>query len=128
MKTLLDMLITIKNAAMVQKDVVKTVVTKRNIKIAELLVGAGYIESSAKKGRGTKRYLELKLKYNNGVSAIENIRFISKPGRRVYRKSSEIRRVRNGYGISIISTSSGIITDKEARFKKVGGEVLFEVY
>ncbi len=123
------MIIKIKNAYLVKKESVKVSSSRFNTKVAEALVKEGYLESVAKKGRGVKKYLEIKLKYNEGgIPAIHGLSLVSKPGRRVYKGFGEIRRVRNGYGLSLVSTSAGILTDKEAREKKVGGEILLEVY
>ena len=75
------------------------------------------------------RQLRLELKYGpNGEHVIQHIKRISTPGRRVYRKAKELRPVLNGLGITVISTSTGVISDREARVKNVGGEVLCEIY
>jgi len=128
MNPFLEMIIKIKNAYLAKKDMVKVTSSRFNAKIADVLVREGYLESVAKKGRGVKKYLEIKLAYKDGIPSVTNLGFVSKPGRRVYKGAEEIRRVRNGYGMSLISTSSGLLTDKEARMKKLGGEVLLEVY
>ncbi len=128
MNSFLEMVIKIKNACLAKKDNVKISASRFNTKIADVLAKEGYIESVAKKGRGIKKYLEVKLKYENGASRIHNLSLVSKPGRRIYAGVEGIKKVKNGYGISLVSTSLGILTDKEARGKKMGGEILLEVY
>ncbi len=128
MNPFLEMVIKIKNAYLAKKDVVKVVSSRFNVKIVDLLVREGYLDSVAKKGRGIKKYLEIKLAYKEGVPNITKLGLVSKPGRRIYKGAKEIRKVRNGYGMSLVSTSHGLLTDREAREKKLGGEVLLEVY
>ncbi|MBI5153590.1 MAG: 30S ribosomal protein S8 [Parcubacteria group bacterium] len=128
MNPFLEMITKIRNAYLAKKEIVKVVSTRLNIKIVDLLVQEGYLEGVIKKGRGIKKYLEIKLAYKEGVPNITKLGLVSKPGRRVYKGAQEIRRVRNGYGMSLVSTSHGLLTDKEARAKKLGGEVLLEVY
>ncbi|MEK7498307.1 MAG: 30S ribosomal protein S8 [Patescibacteria group bacterium] len=128
MNPFLEMIVKIKNAYLAKKDMVKVTSSRFNVRIVDVLVREGYLESVAKKGRGIKKYLEIKLAYKDGIPNITKLGLVSKPGRRVYKGAEEIRRVRNGYGMSLVSTSSGLLTDKEARAKKLGGEVLLEVY
>jgi small subunit ribosomal protein S8 len=72
--------------------------------------------------------LHIELAYENGVPKVSNLRRVSKPGRRVYRKSDQIQRVVGGFGFSVVSTPRGIMTDSEARKRKLGGEVICKVY
>jgi len=72
--------------------------------------------------------LKITLKYENEVPAIEGFKRVSKPGQRIYQGFAEIKKVHGGYGMSIISTSKGLMTNKEARFKKMGGEVICQVW
>jgi len=75
------------------------------------------------------KILRIDLKYNQDKTpAISNFKKVSKPGQRIYKKSQEIRRVKNGYGLAIVSTNKGLLTDKEARRQKVGGEVMLEIW
>ena len=80
-----------------------------------------------KKGQSFEN-LEISLKYLNGVGAIEGLEKVSKSGQRIYSKSKKIPRVKQGYGITIISTSQGLLTDKEARKKGIGGEIVCRIW
>ena len=127
-----DMLIRIKNAQAVGKGQVLIPFSKLKFKIANVLKGEGFISGVEKRKKKSKKsthdYMELLLKYNDGRGAIDGIKIISKPSRRMYVGAKDIKPVRSGYGVSIISTSTGIITSKEAKKKNVGGEILFEIY
>jgi len=96
--------------------------------VARILVEAGYLKSAEKKNVGKKSVLEVRLRYKNGCGAVSNFKIISKPSRRMYAGYRDIRLVRQGYGIGILSTPLGVMTIKEARKKKVGGEYLFEIW
>jgi small subunit ribosomal protein S8 len=96
--------------------------------VAEVLKREGYIWGYEEIQSEPAKQLRLELKYGpNGEKVIQTIRRVSKPGRRVYAKSTELRPVMNGLGITIISTSRGVVSDREARQQKLGGEVLCEV-
>lgn len=75
-----------------------------------------------------KKFLEVKLNYKNGSPAMENFKIISRPSRHMYVKTEEIKRVRQGYGMGVISTTNGILSDGDAKKKKVGGEYLFQIW
>jgi len=97
--------------------------------ILESLVGEGYLESVTRKGRGVRRIIDVKLKYDEeGEPVINGVKFISKPSRRIYLGYRDIKASHQGYGHYIISTPQGVITDKEARKRKIGGQVLFEIW
>lgn len=97
--------------------------------IAEKLKDAGYVKAIEKKGKKVKKTLDVVLKYDErGVHVISGVRRISKPGRRIYRSVLEIHPIRYGRGALILSTPKGVMTDKEARKEKVGGEALFEIW
>lgn len=128
-----DMLTRIRNASLVHLE--KTTMPASNLKlhIAEILKQEGFIadvrreELDAQDGGGEK--LTVVLKYGRDrASAIDGIRRVSKPGRRVYVRHDRIPRVLSGLGISILSTSRGVMSDREARRQKVGGELLCEVW
>ena len=74
------------------------------------------------------KFLLVNLKYNNGIPVIKEISRVSKPGRRVYSKAESIPKIQNGLGIAIVSTSKGIMTDNDARIKKIGGEIICKVF
>jgi small subunit ribosomal protein S8 len=119
-----DMLTRIRNAQAVEKAVVSMPCSKVKVAIAKVLADEGYIEGYAIRGEAGKPELELQLKYYAGRPVIERIERVSKPGLRVYKGVEELPRVMNGLGVAIVSTSSGVMTDRHARAKGVGGEVL----
>ena len=123
-----DFLTRIRNAQAVQHEVVSVPSSKMKYAMAKILEKEGYIEGVRETVDGAKRTLELRLKYSGKMPQIRNLKRISTPGRRVYKKSTELRRVLSGQGMSIISTSAGLVTDDEARKRKLGGEVLCEIY
>lgn len=96
--------------------------------IAGLLVREGFLERVEHKGRGTRKVLVANLKYLEGKPVIDNVRRVSRPGRRVYRSVAEIRQVKSGFGIALLSTPKGLLTNREARKERVGGEVLCEIW
>jgi small subunit ribosomal protein S8 len=124
-----DFLTRIRNAIKAEKKSVDIPASKLKIGIAEILKSANFINDfSVIEAESNKRILSVKLKYNNGVSVIEGLRRISKPGIRRYMDAESLPRVRNGLGIAIISTSKGLLTDKQARSQNIGGEVMCEIW
>jgi len=121
-----DMLTRIRNASKVKKTEVDLPFSKIKEKIAQTLVKENYL-TSAELIEGGK-ILRLKIKYNDQQPVISHLKRISKPGCRVYVSQDKIPQVLNGYGIAILSTSSGIMTNKEARQKKIGGELVCEIW
>ncbi|TWT96662.1 30S ribosomal protein S8 [Botrimarina colliarenosi] len=127
-----DMLTRIRNAVRVERSAVEMPLSKVKRGVAEVLKREGYIwdwaEEQVEEGRPMKQ-LRLDLKYGpNGEHVIQTIRRVSKPGRRVYQQAKGLRPVLNGLGISIVSTSRGVLSDREARQKNLGGEVLCELW
>lgn len=124
-----DSLIRIKNALARKKERVKIPYSKFDLEILDALSKAGYLESVARKGRGVRRIIEVKLRYrDDGVPAISGIKFVSRPSRRIFSGYREVKRSHQGYGNFLISTPEGVMTDKEVKRKKVGGQVLFEIW
>jgi small subunit ribosomal protein S8 len=124
-----DFLTRVRNAIGAGKKTVD--IPASNIKkgIAEIMKNTHFISDySIIETDGVKKFISLKLKYNDGVSVIEGLKRISKPGIRTYKDSESIPRVRNGLGIAVISTSKGLMTDKQARAQKIGGEVICEIW
>ncbi len=121
-----DMLTRIRNANMVKHDTVDVPASKMKIAIANILLDEGYIEKYDLVEDGVFRTLHITLKYaeNKSQRIITGLKRISKPGLRVYAGKDEIPKVLGGLGVAILSTNKGVITDKEARKEKVGGEVL----
>lgn len=128
MDPIADFLSQIKNAQQADKETVKTSASKLKLSLAKILVKAGYLESVEKKGRGFRRFLVVKLKYKDTQPVITNLKRVSKLGQRFYVKYKDIKPVRDGYGFSIISTPKGLMTDKQARKQRLGGEVICEVW
>jgi small subunit ribosomal protein S8 len=129
MDTIANMLTIIRNAMMVKHESVRAPYSRVNLGISEILKNNGWVKEVSVKKRGEKKWLVITLQYNEDEkSAITGIRRLSKPGQRKYVKQGEIPNVRSGYGLLIISTSKGIMTEKEARKASVGGEILCEVW
>jgi len=124
----INLLTKIKNAQMGKKENIKAVFSKIDEAIVKILSANNYIDGFEKKGRGVKRILDVKLKYIDGKGAINGMKFISKPSRRIYVGYEKIKPVKRGYGMSVVSTPKGVLTNKEAKKEKVGGEMLFEIW
>ena len=123
-----DMLTRIRNAARVKRPHVDIPASKLKSGLADVLKREGYIWDWQVVEAEPVKQLRIELKYGaNGEEVIQTIKSVSTPGRRVYRKAKEMRPVLGGMGITIISTSKGIVSDREARQKNIGGEVLCEV-
>lgn len=128
--TIADMLTRIRNANLAKHQIVQIPSTKMTRNITNLLLDEGFIESIEELENGLKSYLLLSLKYNGKerIPAITNLQRVSKPGLRVYKASKKLPRVLGSFGIAIVSTSKGIMTDKKARKEMVGGEVLCSIW
>jgi len=124
-----DMLTRIRNAQMRRKNKVTTPGSRLRANVLDVLRAEGYIRdySSTDFGNGRTEF-EIELKYYEGEPVIRTIERVSKPGRRVYSAVSNMPRVANGLGITILSTPQGVMADHEAREKNVGGEVLCTVF
>ena len=124
-----DMLTRIRNAGTAKHETVDVPASKMKISIAQILLDEGYIKGFQIIDDGTQGIIRITLKYLSGKQrVIQGLRRVSKPGLRVYAGADELPRVLNGLGIAIISTSKGVMTDKEARKLHVGGEVLAFVW
>ena len=121
-----NMLSAIKNAAMALKKSVEVIHTNECEAIAKLLKEKGFLENVKVFKETGKPYkmLHLELAYQAGSPKISQVSRVSKPGRRIYKGSADIKHVVGGYGFSVVSTSRGLMTDAEARKKKLGGEVI----
>ena len=122
-----DMFTRIRNAQAMGKQTVSMPASKLRQAVADLLKAEGYVLDSRRSEDAGKAQLEIKLKYFDGKPAIERIERVSRPGLRVYRGKGGLPKVLNGLGISIVSTSSGLMTDAQARAKGLGGEVIGRV-
>ena len=124
-----DMLTRIRNANMALHPTVAMPSSKLKEQIATILVSEGYVESFDVQVDGPHRMIDLTLRYGKDRGrVIMGLRRISKPGRRVYAGASELPRVNGGLGVSVISTSQGLLPDREARRRRLGGEILCEVW
>ena len=127
-----NMLIQIKNAQAVGHEQVSLPFSKVKFRIAGILKSAGYlaeVERKNKKGVKTEHeYLYLTLKYQDNEGTLNGLNIISKPSRRIYVKAKDIKPVRSGYGLAVISTPKGIMDSKEAKREGLGGELLFEIW
>ena len=123
-----DMLTRIRNGQRARKDSVVSPGSKLRVRVLDVLQREGYIRGYSEEEVGGHNGLRIELKYFEGQPAIQHLARVSKPGRRVYSGSKELPRVRNGLGITIVSTPRGVLSDAEARDQNVGGEVLAEVF
>jgi small subunit ribosomal protein S8 len=119
-----DMFVRIRNGQAAGKVSVKMPASKVKFAIAKLLKDEGYINDVAVRENGAKREIEIALKYYLGKPAIDRLERVSRPGLRQYRGKAELPKVLGGLGISIVTTSAGIMTDAQARAKGLGGEVI----
>lgn len=122
-----DLLTRIRNGQHAHKEYVVMPSSKLKISVCEVLKQEGYIEDISLTEVDEKPSLSVKLKYYNGIPVIENIQRVSKPGRRIYKGANEIPTVLGGFGIAIVSTAKGVMTDKAARESRHGGEILCTV-
>ena len=128
--TISDMLTRIRNACLVRHSTTNVPSTKMTRSIAQVLKDEGFIADFEEVGEVIKKNLVISLKYKgrNRQPIITNLKRVSKPGLRVYKNRKELPRVLGGIGIAVVSTSSGIMTDREARQKGIGGEILCYVW
>ena len=124
-----DMIARIKNAAQRKRSKVSTPASKLRARVLDVLADEGYIRGySLVEKPGAFPEFEIELKYFDGEPVIAEISRVSKPGRRVYSAIGDLKPVKNGLGISVLSTSKGVMSDTAARDANVGGEVLLRVY
>ena len=124
-----DMLTRIRNANLAYKDELIAPVSKQARAILQILDHEGYIDGFEHEGEGVNQAYRIKLKYGaRKQRVITGLRRISKPGRRIYRGRGELPRVMGGLGIAIVSTSTGVMTDKDAARKGIGGEIIAYVW
>jgi small subunit ribosomal protein S8 len=132
MSPIANMLIQIKNAQSAGLETIDVPFSAMKFKIAEILKKKGFIEEVENKKKKAHKaevsFLDLKLKYTDGKGAINGIKLVSKPSRRIYAGKSDLKSVKSGFGISVISTPKGIMTGDEARKAGVGGEIIFEIW
>jgi small subunit ribosomal protein S8 len=124
-----DLLTRVRNANQALHETVSMPSSKLKEEIARILAAEGYIDSFDVTADGPKRTLTLKLKYGSDRSRVLlGVRRVSTPGRRIYAGAGDLPRVKGGLGVAVVSTSQGVLTDREARRRRLGGEVLCEVW
>jgi small subunit ribosomal protein S8 len=124
-----DLLTRIRNANLAYKDELIAPVSKLSESLLRILEAEGYIDGFSREGEGVRQAFRIRLRYGpRRTRAISGLRRISKPGRRIYRGRDELPRVQGGLGVAIISTSQGLMTDRDAARTGVGGEVLAYVW
>jgi len=132
MSSIANMLVQLKNAQAAGLSNVTVPFSRMKFEIAKVLEKRGFIEEVEEKKKKMRKAevpcLSLKLKYEDGVGAINGIKLVSKQSRRVYVQKADLKPVRSGYGILVVSTSKGLMTGDEARKAGLGGEALFEIW
>ena len=123
-----DLLTRIRNGQRARKDSVTSPASKLRARVLDVLQREGYIRGYSEEDLAGHEGLRIELKYFEGQPAIQHVARVSKPGRRVYSAVKDLGLVRNGLGISILSTPKGVMSDNAAREANVGGEILCEVY
>ena len=123
-----DFLTVVRNASRAHKEKVTAPASNLTVKIAEILKEEGFVENTKVFTEDNKRFIRLHLKYIRKKPALQGLKRISTPGRRLYVDSLSIPRVQGGLGVAIVSTSKGVLTDRDARKNKVGGELLCTVW
>lgn len=122
-----DMLTRLRNALAVKKQEVVLPYSKMKFALAKVLEKEGYLVAVEKVTKAKFPMLRIEFKYENKVPAMQSLKRVSKPGRRVYAKSTELPNVESGFGMAIISTPNGLMTNREARSRRLGGEVICEI-
>ncbi len=132
MSPIANMLVQIKNAQAVSAERVSIPFSAMKFEISKILKEKKFISDVEKKKRKLRKaevnFLDIMLKYEDGVGAINGIKLISKPSRRMYAKKGELKPVKSGYGISVISTSKGLMTGEDSKKAGLGGELIFEIW
>ena len=124
-----DFIVRLKNAGMVGKSSIAVPYSKLRHAVAGKLKEGGYVGEVSKRGKKVHKSLEVELRYDKaGKSVIHGVKRVSKPGRRMYKRADDIRPVRYGKGVLILSTPKGILSGRDARKQHVGGEALFEIW
>ncbi len=124
----IDLIIRIKNGYLARKEIVNASFSKMNLAILQKLKEFDFVKDFKVKEGKNKKHIEINLNYSNEENFFTDIKIHSKPGRRWYVSYKELKPVMGGMGISILSTSKGILTDKESKKLKIGGELLFSIW
>ena len=125
---IIDLIIRIKNGYMAEKPVIACRYSKMNMNVLTLLKKEHYIKDFTLVEDGAKKDISIELLYKNDKPSLTGVRLLSKPGRRTYKRLQDMKPVLGGLGLSVLSTSKGIMSDREARASKMGGEILFQIW
>lgn len=128
MDPIADLLTQIRNALATGKTEVVLPHSKFKQRLAEVLQQQGWTEDTFLTSKAERKFLGVKLKYQAGQPVISGIKRVSKPGQRIYSKAGEVPRTQTGFGVTIISTSKGLLTDRQARKENLGGEILCQIW
>ena len=123
-----DLLAQLKNATRAKKEKITVPFSRMDFAVLKALMEGGYVKSAEKEAVGRKSVIVIRLAYAKKVGALSDFNLLSKPSRHQYIDYRSLRPVKQGHGMGVLSTSQGIMTDKEARKKKVGGEYLFQIW
>lgn len=123
-----DLLPKLKNATRARKDKLTIPFSKMDFAVLTALMGAGYVKHVEQEAVGKKNFIVVRLAYEKKQSVVNDFKTLSKPSRHFYADYRSLRPVMQGHGVGVISTSEGIMTDKQARKKKIGGEYLFQIW
>jgi len=123
-----DMLNQIKSGYAVSKPEVLIPLSNIKSEIAGILSKEGFVGEIKKTSKGKIKVLKISLKYDNGIPAMTDFKRVSKPGQRIYEGFSEMKKVHGGYGIAVVSTSKGLMKSKDAKIKKIGGEIICKIW
>jgi len=123
-----NLITNLKNAGVSGKQSVVAPHSELNVAVLELLQREGYVGSVVKKGKKVNKFIEVNLAYTEGEPRIQGVKRLSTFSKRVYQGVKDIRPVKNGHGLLVLSTPKGILSDKQARKERVGGEVLFKIW
>lgn len=123
-----DLLSKIRNAGMAKRDSLLIPYSEMDFSISKILAKTGYVKEAQKKAISRKNFIEIKLGYNGHDPILRNFKIVSRPSRHLYFGYRELRPVKQGYGLGVVSTPKGVMTVSEAKKSKLGGEYLFEVW
>jgi small subunit ribosomal protein S8 len=123
-----DFLTRLRNASMVNKGIVTAPHSRVVLDLAKVLAKEGFIGEVDTRGSGVHKEIVVQMRYINEQSAFENVERISKPGRRVYCQAKNLRPVKSGFGVAVLSTPKGVLTDKDAKSQRVGGEIMCTIW
>lgn len=123
-----DMLNRIRNGQAAKNETVEVPFSALKYALGKILEKKGFLKSVEVRGKKPKKLIEISLRYTNKIPAVSGVKRVSKPGQRMYVSAREIRRIKGGYGIVVLSTSKGLMAGQDAKKEKVGGEILCEIW